>query len=87
VSDVEADLEAGAPAAIEELQAFCRIPSVSTDPAYREGIAAAAAWLEERLARAGFDHVETASLRFPVPRETFMTSRPSSATVREFHDL
>ena len=59
MSDIEADLEAGASAAIEELQAFCRIPSVSTDPAYREGIAAAAAWLVERLVRAGFDQVET----------------------------
>ncbi len=37
---------------------FCRIPSVSADPAYAAGIAAAAAWLAARLRRAGLEHVE-----------------------------
>ena len=56
---LEAELEAGFPAAIEELKAFCRIPSVSTDPVYRDGIAAAAAWVAQRLERAGFTTVDT----------------------------
>ncbi|MCW4114221.1 dipeptidase [Aurantimonas sp. MSK8Z-1] len=47
---------------IEELKTLCRIPSVSTDPAYRDGIAEASNLLAERLRRAGFpivDLVET----------------------------
>ena len=55
---LEADLESGFPAALKELEAFCRIPSVSTDPAYRDGIAAAADWVAERLTRAGLGGVE-----------------------------
>ncbi|MDX7950512.1 dipeptidase [Lichenihabitans sp. Uapishka_5] len=57
--DLEADLAAGFPAALEELKRFCRIPSVSTDPAYRSGIADAAAWVAARLRQAGFPQVET----------------------------
>lgn len=56
---VEQDLVAGFDAALEELKEFCRIRSVSTDPAYRDGIAEAAGWLVERLQRAGLEHVET----------------------------
>jgi hypothetical protein len=37
-SVIESDLEARFEVAVEELKAFCRIPSVSADPAYREGI-------------------------------------------------
>ncbi len=58
MSAVEAYLAAHAGAALEELKAFCRIPSVSTDPAYRDGIRAAAGFLGERLQRAGFANVE-----------------------------
>ena len=56
---LEAELVAGFPAAVEELKAFCRIPSVSTDPAYRDGILSAAAWIAQRLERAGFKAIET----------------------------
>jgi len=55
---VEAALEEGYPAALETLKAFCRIPSVSTDPAYREGIRAAAAFVAEQLRGAGLPVVE-----------------------------
>jgi acetylornithine deacetylase/succinyl-diaminopimelate desuccinylase-like protein len=57
-SVIESDLEARFEVAVEELKAFCRIPSVSADLAYREGIAAAGTWVAERLARAGFGSVE-----------------------------
>jgi acetylornithine deacetylase/succinyl-diaminopimelate desuccinylase-like protein len=58
VSAVEAYLAANADKALAELKAFCTIASVSTDPAYRDGIRAAAAFVAERLTRAGFEHVE-----------------------------
>jgi acetylornithine deacetylase/succinyl-diaminopimelate desuccinylase-like protein len=51
-------LEGGFDSYVEELRHFCGIPSVSADPAYAAGIAEAAAWLAERLRRAGFRHVE-----------------------------
>lgn len=44
-------------AIIDELIAFARIPSVSTDPAYAAHIAAAAAWVAERMRLAGLEHV------------------------------
>ena len=56
---LEAELAAGLPAAIAELNDFCRIPSVSTDPAYRDGILMAADWIAQRLERAGFKTIET----------------------------
>ncbi len=56
---IEAALDAGFDAAVAELGAFCRIPSVSTDPAYGAAMAEAAAWVAGRLRRAGFERVET----------------------------
>lgn len=41
--------------ALEELKAFLRIDSVSTDRAYEESCREAAAWVLERLERAGFE--------------------------------
>lgn len=43
---------------VEELKSFLRIPSVSTDPAYQEGIRRAADFLKQRLEEAGFERVE-----------------------------
>src|SRR5215813_8132084 len=43
---------------IDELIAFARIPSVSTDPAYAAHIAAGAEWVAERMRRAGLEHVQ-----------------------------
>ena len=40
-------------AILDDLIAFARIPSVSTDPAYAEGIRGGAAWVADRLRRAG----------------------------------
>ena len=42
---------------LDELIAFASIPSVSTDPAYAKHIAEAAAWVAERMRRAGLEHV------------------------------
>jgi acetylornithine deacetylase/succinyl-diaminopimelate desuccinylase-like protein len=56
----EALLEAEADRHLAELVEFCRIPSVSTDPAYAPHMRRAAAWVAERLARAGLERVEVA---------------------------
>jgi acetylornithine deacetylase/succinyl-diaminopimelate desuccinylase-like protein len=58
MSAVESYLTAHADDAQADLKAFCAIASVSTDPAYRDGIRAAAAFVSDRLARAGFHRVE-----------------------------
>jgi acetylornithine deacetylase/succinyl-diaminopimelate desuccinylase-like protein len=44
--------------ALEELQAFCRIPSVSTDPAYKAAIRSAAEFVQDALRRSGLPKVE-----------------------------
>jgi acetylornithine deacetylase/succinyl-diaminopimelate desuccinylase-like protein len=58
MSDVQAYLDAHFDEALEDLKDFCRIPSVSTDPAYADGIADAAAFVDARLRHAGFNNVE-----------------------------
>jgi len=55
---VETYLEDNYPAALDDLKAFCRIPSVSTDPAFAEGMRQAAAFVGDRLRKAGFSAVE-----------------------------
>jgi acetylornithine deacetylase/succinyl-diaminopimelate desuccinylase-like protein len=49
----ETHLETRYAAILEDLVAFARIPSVSTDPAYASGMRSGAAWVAERLRRAG----------------------------------
>ncbi len=44
---------------IETLKAFCRIPSVSTDPAFAGDVRAAAAFVADRLREAGVPVVDT----------------------------
>ena len=56
--DIEDYLGARGESLIEDLMAFCRFPSVSTDPAYREGMEGAVEFLTGRLQRAGFPIVE-----------------------------
>ncbi|MGV8985212.1 MAG: dipeptidase [Cypionkella sp.] len=58
MSAVEDWLLAHEPQALETLIEFCRIPSVSTDPAYAAGIAEAATFAADQLAKAGFPLVE-----------------------------
>ncbi|WP_172299726.1 dipeptidase [Pseudoruegeria sp. HB172150] len=43
---------------LKMVKAFCRIPSVSADPAYADGIAAGASFAADRLREAGFPFVE-----------------------------
>ena len=59
-SAVQALLTAGFDGYVAELKEFCRIPSVSTDPTYADGIAAGAAWVARRLSAAGMQNVEIA---------------------------
>ncbi len=54
---VLARLTTDRPAILERLGELLRAPSVSTDPAYAEGMAAARALLTARLSAAGFDGV------------------------------
>ncbi|HTJ58431.1 MAG TPA: dipeptidase [Devosiaceae bacterium] len=58
MSEIEAWLLTHEDEALAELEAFCRIPSVSTDPAYADGINAAAHFVADSLTRSGFPLVE-----------------------------
>ena len=58
MSGVETYLAEHYEEALEDLKAFCRIPSVSTDPAFNKGILAAAEFVADRLKKAGFVSVE-----------------------------
>ena len=55
---VLAHLETNFEAHLNDLISFARIPSVSTDPAFRQDVRNAAAWVADRLARAGVPHIE-----------------------------
>lgn len=55
---VEDWLKAHEAQALETLRQFCAIPSVSTDPAYADGIAQAAEFVARQLTQAGFPVVE-----------------------------
>ena len=55
---VEDHLAAQYDLALEELKAFCRLPSVSTDESYRPGIRAAAEFVADALRRSGLPIVE-----------------------------
>lgn len=58
MSAVEDWLEAHEAQALDTLMRFCAIPSVSTDPAYAQGIADAATFVARQLTQAGFPQVE-----------------------------
>ncbi|SJZ97413.1 dipeptidase [Consotaella salsifontis] len=55
---VEAHLAAHAAESLRELEAFCAIASVSTDPAYKAGIREAAEFVADALRRSGLPTVE-----------------------------
>ncbi|GGH23547.1 peptidase M20 [Alsobacter metallidurans] len=54
---IEAKLKADQPRHVDILKRFVAIPSVSTDPAYRQGVADAAAFVAGRLREAGMGEV------------------------------
>jgi acetylornithine deacetylase/succinyl-diaminopimelate desuccinylase-like protein len=58
MSDVEAYLGAHEAETIATLEDFCRIPSVSTDPAYKSAIGDAAGFVAARLRDGGFPLVD-----------------------------
>jgi acetylornithine deacetylase/succinyl-diaminopimelate desuccinylase-like protein len=58
MSAVEDWLKAHEDEGLETLKAFCRIPSVSTDPAFADGIRDASGFVADRLREAGFPSVE-----------------------------
>ncbi|MDB5585368.1 MAG: dipeptidase [Devosia sp.] len=58
MSEIETYLADQEAEALADVIAFCRIPSVSTDPAFAEGISAAAEFVAERMRKAGFPKVE-----------------------------
>lgn len=52
---------------LAELVEFARIPSVSTDPAYQDGITRATKWVADQMTTAGLENVRTiATARHPV---------------------
>ncbi len=55
LQDVLARIDRDLPEAVARLEALLRIPSISTDPAYRGDCAKAADWLVEDLRGIGFD--------------------------------
>ncbi len=59
LDDVLAHLKAGHDRILDALVAFASIPSVSTDPAHAADVAAAGAWVAQRLAAAGPFRVRT----------------------------
>ena len=67
---------------LEELFAFLRLASVSTDPAYAAPTAAAADWLAERLAAAGLENVRVIpTARHPLVYADWLHAGPDAPTV------
>ena len=67
---------------LEELFAFLRLASVSTDPAYAAPTAAAADWLAERLAAAGLENVRVIpTTRHPLVYADWLHAGPDAPTV------
>jgi acetylornithine deacetylase/succinyl-diaminopimelate desuccinylase-like protein len=58
VSPVEDFLATRTDEVLETIKAFCRIPSVSTDPTFKDGITRAAQFVADSLATAGFPVVD-----------------------------
>jgi acetylornithine deacetylase/succinyl-diaminopimelate desuccinylase-like protein len=58
IAGVDAWLAAEKPRLLDELMTYLRAPSVSTDPAYADGLAAASQLLHDRLIRIGLANVQ-----------------------------
>jgi acetylornithine deacetylase/succinyl-diaminopimelate desuccinylase-like protein len=67
------------PQFIDELKEFISIPSVSTEPAYKDDVRRAAQWLADRLKSLGVDKVELFSTaRHPIVYGEYLKAGPSS---------
>lgn len=67
---------------VEDLKVFLRIPSVSTQPAHRQDVEAAAQWLQRQLTAAGFEHAAVVPTPgHPMVVGTWMAAGPEAPTV------
>jgi acetylornithine deacetylase/succinyl-diaminopimelate desuccinylase-like protein len=81
MNDVEGYLAANFDAHVEELKAFCRIPSVGADPAFMDVIDGAARFVADRLRRAGLESVEiVATDRNPIVTANWLHA-PDAPTI------
>jgi acetylornithine deacetylase/succinyl-diaminopimelate desuccinylase-like protein len=72
----------GSAAGLAALRDFVTIPSVSTDPTYRNGMGQAADWLVRHLRSLGFDHVATrATGGHPVVTADWLHAPPGAPTL------
>lgn len=78
------------PQFIDELKEFISIPSVSTEPAYKDEVRRAAQWLADRLKRLGVDKVELFSTaRHPIVYGEYLKAgtRAPTALVYGHYDV
>ncbi len=67
---------------LAELEAFLRIPSISTQPDHKPDIERAAAWLRDRLLEAGFQKAEVMpTAGHPVVYGEWMAAGPDAPTI------
>ena len=67
---------------LAELEAFLRIPSVSTQPAHKPDIERAAAWLKEKLLLAGFPRAAVMpTAGHPIVYAEWLAAGPQAPTV------
>ncbi|MBM4108857.1 MAG: M20/M25/M40 family metallo-hydrolase [Phycisphaerae bacterium] len=75
-------------ASLDRLIDWLRIPSISTDPAYREQTAAAAAWCADALRECGFDvEIHPTGTRESPGHPIVLASTPGDATYKGPHVL
>ncbi len=67
---------------LAELFELLRLPSISTDPAHREDVAAAAGWLADHMRTIGLEHVQViATERHPIVYGDWLHAGPTRPTV------
>jgi acetylornithine deacetylase/succinyl-diaminopimelate desuccinylase-like protein len=67
---------------IDELSAFCAIPSVSTEPIHKKDMHLTAEWLENQLHKIGFPHTKIfATAGHPILYGEYLTKVPKAKTV------
>lgn len=67
---------------LQELEAFCKIPSISTDPNYAAVMQTCADWVANRLKAAGIEHVRVYPTQgHPVVYGDYLNAGPEAPTV------